>query len=193
MTATISTARGSPASCSATTTATACATPASRGWSGIPVRVGGFAAQTDSDGRFAAWGLFPSEPVQIDVDTLAFADPQLLLPASVIRVRPTPNAFGDIQIPVVVGAEIAGFVVLGDHAVPGVPVVLRELNTGKEITIVTFGDGGFYKAAVPPGEYEVTLPDSVLDGLNAYAPPLSIFVRPGPRYDDLELRLEPRQ
>ena len=159
---------------------------------GIPVRVGGFAAQTDSEGRFAAWGLFPSEPVQIDVDTLSLPDPQMLLPAPVIRVRPTPNAFGDIQIPVVEGAEIAGFVVLGDHAVPGVPVVLRELTTGKEITVTTFGDGGFYKAAVPPGEYEVTLPDAVLDGLNAFAPPLSIFVRPGPRYDDLELRLEPR-
>ena len=166
------------------------------GLAGIPVRVGGFAAQTDSDGRFSAWGLFPSEPVQIEVDTLALTDPHLLLPASVIRVRPTPNAFGEIQIPVVVGAEISGFVVIGDQAVAGVPVVLRDLNTGREVQVITFGDGGFYKAAVPPGDYEVTLPEAVLDQLNAFAPPLPIFVPPGPGekrgFDDLELRLTPR-
>jgi hypothetical protein len=169
--------------------------PGEPGLPGIPVSVGGYATETDSDGRFAAWGLYPSEPVQISVDTLALKDPHFLLPAPVIRVRPTPNAFGEIQVPVAVGAEVAGFVVLGEQAVAGVPVVLRDLNTGREITVVTFGDGGFYKAAVPPGEYEVTLPDAVLDGLNAFAPPLSIFVPPGPGekvYPDLQLRLEPR-
>jgi hypothetical protein len=161
----------------------------------IPVRVGGWPAKTDADGRFSAWGLFPSEPVRIEVDTLSFADPHLLLPAPVIEVRPNPNAFGTIEVPVVVGAEVSGFVVLGDQALAGVPVVLRELNTGVEISTVTFGDGGFYKAAVPPGEYEVTLPDATLNRLNAYAPPLSIFVPPGPgdkRFEDLQLRLEPR-
>jgi hypothetical protein len=109
-------------------------------------------------------------------------------------VRPLPNAFGTIQIPVVVGAEISGFVVMGDLALAGVPVLLRELNTGAEITILTFSDGGFYKSAVPPGEYEVTLPDAVLERLHAVAPPLSIFVPPGAgekRFEDLQLRLEP--
>ena len=162
----------------------------------IPVHVGGWPAQTDADGRFVAWGLYPTEPVRIEVDSLAFADPHLMLPASVIQVRPAPNAFGDVEVAVVTGAEVSGFVVLGEESLGGLPVVLRELNTGAEITIVTFADGGFYKAAVPPGEYEVTLPDVVLDRLNAYAPPLSIFVPPGPgekRYEDLQLRLEPRQ
>jgi hypothetical protein len=166
------------------------------GIAGIPVHVGGWPAQTDADGRFVAWGLYPTEAVQIEVDSLSFSDPHLLLPATVLRVRPAPNAFGSIQVPVVVGAEISGFVVLGEEALGGVPVVLRDLNSGAEITITTFGDGGFYKAAVPPGEYEVTLPDALLDRLNAYAPPLSIFVPPGPgekRYEDLQLRLQPRQ
>jgi hypothetical protein len=74
-------------------------------------------------------------------------------------------------------------------------VLLRELNTGAEITIITFGDGGFYRGAIPPGEYEVTLPDAVLARLKALAPPLSIFVPPGAgdkRFEDLQLRLQPR-
>jgi hypothetical protein len=170
--------------------------PGEPGLSGIPVHVGGWPAETDADGRFSVWGLIPSEPAQIEVDTLSFGDPHLILPASVIRVRPTPNAFGAIQLPVVVGGEVSGFVVLGEEALAGVPVLLRELNTGAEITIVTFGDGGFYKVAIPPGEYEITLPDAVLERLNAFAPPLSIFVPPGAgekRYEDLQLRLQPRQ
>ncbi|HTT68425.1 MAG TPA: carboxypeptidase-like regulatory domain-containing protein [Gemmatimonadales bacterium] len=171
--------------------------PGEPGLPDIPIRVGGLAAQTDSEGRFAVWGLFPTEPVQIDVDTLSLPDPHMLLPAPVIRVRPSPNAFGAVALPVVVGAEIAGFVVLGEEPVPGVPVVLRDLNSGKEITVVTFANGGFYRGAVPPGDYEVTLPDAVLDRLNAYAPPLEIFVPPGPGdknvFGDLQLTLQPRQ
>ena len=165
------------------------------GLPGIPVLVGGWPAQTDANGRFAAWGLFASEPVQITVDSLSFENPQLTLPAPVIIVRPAPNAFGAVEVGVVVGAEVSGFVVLGEEGLVGVPVVLRELNTGAEITTITFSDGGFYRGGVPPGEYEVTLPDAVLERLHASAPPLSIFVPPGAgekRFQDLQLRLEPR-
>ncbi len=166
--------------------------PGEPGLAGIPLRVGGWPAETDADGRFSAWGMYPTEPLRIDVDTLSLDDPQLVLPAPVLQVRPAPNAFGNIAVPVVVGAEISGFVVLGDEPLGGVPVVLRELNTGAEITVLTFADGGFYRGAVPPGEYEVTLPDAVLERLRAAAPPVSIFVPPGAgekRFEDLQLRL----
>jgi hypothetical protein len=166
------------------------------GLAGIPVQVGGWPAETDSDGRFAAWGLYPSEPLQIEVDSLSFDEPQFVLPAPLIRVRPAPNAFGSIEVPVVVGAEISGYVVYRGEGLAGVPVVLRDLNTGAEITTLTFRDGGFYRGTVPPGEYEVTLPDEVLERLEAFAPPLAILVPPGAgekRFFDLHLRLEPRQ
>ncbi len=169
--------------------------PGEPGLPGIPVRVGGWPAETDADGRFAAWGLYPSEPLRIDVDTLSLGNPQFVLPAPVLRVRPAPNAFGAIAVPVVVGAEISGFVVLGEQPLAGVPVILREMNTGAEITTLTFSDGGFYRGGVPPGEYEVTLPDGVQEQLQVAVPPLHIFVPPGAgekRYQDLHLRLEPR-
>jgi len=170
--------------------------PGEPGLAGVPVTVGGWPTQTDSTGHFAAWGLPASELADVSVDSLSLGDPNYVLPAQVLRVRPAPNAFGAIEIPVDVGAEVSGYVVFRDRPVPGVPVILRELNTGAEIRITTFGDGGYYKAAVPPGEYEVTLPEQVLDQLGAYAPPLSIFVPPGAiekRFADLHLRLEPRE
>jgi hypothetical protein len=166
------------------------------GLADVPVRIGGWPATTDSTGRFAAWGMFATEPLRIDVDTLSFGNPALVMPAPVLRVRPGPNAFGLVSVPVVVGAEVGGYVVVGEEPVPEVPVVLRELNTGKEITTITFRDGGFYRAGVPPGEYEITLPDDVLQRLRLIAPPLSIFVPPGAgekRFDDLQLRLERAQ
>jgi len=169
--------------------------PGEPGLADIPVTVGGWPATTDADGRFTVWGLVPTEPVHVDVDTLSFADPHFVLPAAVIQVRPSPNAFGTIVVPVAVGGEVSGFVVLGEEAIGGAPVVLRELTSGAEITILTFADGAFYRGAVPPGEYEVTLPDAVLERLHAYAPPLTIFIPPGAgekRFEDLQLRLEPR-
>jgi hypothetical protein len=162
---------------------------------GIPVRIGGWPAETDLNGRFAAWGMYASEPLQIDIDTLSFRNPQLVMPAPVLRVRPSPNTFGVISVPVAVGAEISGFVLIDGVPVPGVSLVLRELNTGAEILTTTFRDGGFYRGAVPPGEYEVTLPDAILERLQATAPALSIFVPPGAgekRFEDLTLRLERR-
>lgn len=169
--------------------------PGEPGLANIPIQVGGWPATTDAEGRFSAWGLYPSEPADIQIDSLSFGDPRFILPAAVIRVRPAANSFGLVSVPVVVGGEISGYVVFQDQGLAGVPVVLREMNTGAEISVVTFADGGFYKAAVPPGEYEVTLPDDVLERLRATAPPLSIFVPPGAgekRFEDLHLRLEPR-
>jgi hypothetical protein len=45
---------------------------------------------------------------------------------------------------------------------------------------------------VPPGEYEVTLPDAVTAALGVYAMPLHIFVPPGTgqkRYDGIGIEL----
>ena len=163
------------------------------GLGGIPIRVGGWPAQTDAAGRFAAWGVFPSEPLQIEIDTLSFTNPQLVLPAPIIRVRPAPNAFGTITVPVTVGAEISGWVLIDGAPLAGAPLILRNLDSGAEITTTTYQDGGFYRAAVPPGEWEITLPDPLLARLQASAPALSIFVPPGPgekKFDDLRLMLE---
>jgi hypothetical protein len=170
--------------------------PGEAGIPGVPVRVGGWPATTDTSGRFSAWGMFPTEPLQIQFDTLSFGNPQLVLPAPVLRVRPAPNSFGRIAVPVVVGAEVSGYVTLGDAPLAGVEVILRELNTGAEIRAITFHDGAFYRGAVPPGEYEVVLPEARLTRLRADAIPLSIFVPPGGterRFSELRLRLEARQ
>jgi hypothetical protein len=146
---------------------------------GIPVQVGGWYDETDAAGRFTAWDLFPFEAVEIVVDSLSFDDPRLVPAAPVLRVRPTPNSFLSIEVPVVVGAEISGWVALDGEALAGIPVVFRELNTGAELLSLTYSDGTFYRIGVPPGEYEITLPDAVAEALGVFALPLHVFVPPG--------------
>ena len=164
-----------------------------RGLPGIPVHVGGWYTETDTDGRFGAWDLFPFEALDIVVDSLAFDDPFLVSPAPRMQVRPSPNSFLTVEIPVVVGAEVTGYVVLDAQGLGGIPVVLRELTTNAEIRVLTFSDGAFYRAGVPPGEYEVTLPDAVAEQLGVFALPLHLVVPPGAgekRYDNIVVQLE---
>ncbi len=150
-----------------------------RGLSGVPVRVGGWHEETDALGHFATWDLIPYEDSFVELDRLSFDDPRLVPLNSTIVVAPTPNSFQSIHVPVVVGAEISGYVMLDGVGVAGVPVALHNLTIGRTITLVTFSDGGFYSVSIPPGEYDVTVPESVLDRLGAAATPVTINVPSG--------------
>lgn len=165
------------------------------GLQGIPVTIGGWSDVTDATGRFSAWDLFPFERLEISVDSLAFDDPRYVLPSKLVRVRPTPNSFVAIEVPVIVGAEVSGYVLLDEMGLAGVPVLLRNLDTGAETSYLTYSDGGFYATGVAPGEYEVTLPAAIARQLGVTVPPLSIFIPPGVgerRFENVTMRLEPR-
>jgi hypothetical protein len=166
-----------------------------QGLAGIPVTIGGWSEVTDATGRFSAWDLFPFETVEVAVDSLAFDDPRYVLPSKLVHVRPTPNSFVAIEVPVIVGAEVSGYVLLDEMGLAGVPVLLRNLDTGAETSYLTYSDGGFYATGVAPGEYEVTLPAAIARQLDVTVPPLSIFIPPGVgerRFENVTMRLERR-
>ena len=153
--------------------------PRERGLPGVPLRVAGRHEETDAVGRFATWELFPYEDSFIEVDPLSFDDPRLVPLNNVIAVSPTPNSFQAIHVPVVIGAEISGYVLLEDQALPGIPVELHNITIGRTITLVTFSDGGFYSVSIPPGEYEVGIPNDVLERLGASSTPVQINIPSG--------------
>ncbi len=163
------------------------------GLEGIPVHVGGWFDQTDENGRFKAWDLFPFQQSTITVDSLAFDDPRLVPTATRISVTPTPNSFQSIDIPVVVGAEISGYVVFEDAVLGGVPILLHDLASDRVFQLETFSNGVFYRIAVPPGEYEIRIPRQTLQRLDATANPVHISVPSGPgdkRIEDLVITVE---
>lgn len=150
-----------------------------RGLPGVPLVVGGRHEITDATGHFSTWELFPYEDSFIDVDPLSFDDPRLVPLNNRIAVSPTPNSYQTIHVPIVIGAEISGFVVFDGEGLPGVPVELRNLTIGRTITLVTFSDGGFYSVSIPPGEYDITVPQGVLDRLGAAATTVQINIPSG--------------
>lgn len=145
----------------------------------VPVRVDGWTLDTDSAGRFSTWELFPFETSFITVDTTGFANPFYVVPNRILEVTPTPNSFVSVEIPVVVGAEVSGGVLYHGRPLVGVRVELRELNTGRVISLTTFTDGGFYVMGVPPGNWVASIPRSVLDGIGARSAPVRFTVPVG--------------
>jgi hypothetical protein len=160
---------------------------------GIPVRVGGWIAETDERGRFSAWELFPFEPTLLQVDTTAFENPFYVLPDRILEVVPAPNSFESVSIPVVLGAEVTGRVMFEDRGLGGVRLALRDLGRNRLIRLLTFTDGGFYVLGLPPGDYEVTLANGLPPGIRGSVEPVRFTVPVGggeKRIEGLVVRLE---
>jgi hypothetical protein len=150
-----------------------------RGLAGVPLVVGGRHEVTDATGHFSTWELFPYEDSFIVVDPLSFDDPRLVPLNNLIAVSPTPNSYQTVHVPIVIGAEISGYVVFDGEGLPGTPIELRNLTIGRTITLMTFSDGGFYSVSIPPGEYDITVPQDVLDRLGARATAVQINIPSG--------------
>lgn len=164
-----------------------------RGLPGVPLLVGGQHEETDATGQFATWELFPYEDSYIEINRLSFDDPRLVPLNDVIAVSPTPNSYQAIHVPVVIGAEISGYVVLEGQGLPGVPVELHNLTTGRTITLVTFSDGAFYSVSIPPGEYDITVPQQILERLGGTATAVQINIPSGQgdkRIEDLTINVQ---
>ncbi|HEX2637467.1 MAG TPA: hypothetical protein VHL81_10075 [Gemmatimonadales bacterium] len=168
--------------------------PDEPGLAGVRLRVGSRGVTTDSLGRYSAWDLVPFEATSVEVDTLSLEDPLWVPAALVYRLVPGPNSYDAVDVPMLPASEAAGRVVLGDDAgVGGVSVLLRHLGSGATTRVTTFSDGAFYAAGLRPGEYEVSVPNEVLDLLKAAQTPVRFRVEPSPEggvLDGVVLRLE---
>ncbi len=146
----------------------------------VSVRVGPLTARTDAEGRFAVWDLMPFEPLVLEVDANSVRDP-LWVPATPrLLVRPDPNTFTPIPVPLVQAGEVSGAVLLGDEgaALRGVQVELRNQDTDDVYTTSTFSDGTFYVMGVRPGRYVATLAERVQEILSLSARPAEFEVLP---------------
>jgi hypothetical protein len=148
--------------------------------SNVSVRVGPLATRTDAEGRFAVWDLMPFEPLILEVDANSVRDP-LWVPATPrVLVRPDPNTFTPIPVPLVQAGEVSGMVVLGadEVALRGVRVELRNRDTGDVYSTSTFSDGSFYVMGVRPGRYLATVVEGVQEILSISVRPAEFEVLP---------------
>jgi hypothetical protein len=164
----------------------------------VRVRVGNISSVSDSQGRYHVWDLLPFEPVLVVLDSATLPSPLWTPMYSAISVEPAPNQFRPIDLPVAAGGVIEGQVLretaAGQHGMGGVTIMITDKKTGARRTTVTYRDGGFYAMGVKPGEYEITVSESVLSRLGVTATPLSFTMvssREGASVEGLNLVLRP--
>jgi hypothetical protein len=138
---------------------------------GVVLRMGSRSAVTDASGRVEVWDLVPFEVTTIEVDTLALPDPLWVPATALIALRPAPNGFQFVAIPIVPGGDVSGQVVFdgAERAANGVRVDLVNVTSGETWSATTFSDGTFLRLGLKPGDYEATVAAEALARLGATA------------------------
>jgi hypothetical protein len=146
---------------------------------GVRVDVGGRAVRTGTDGVARTWELSPHETVAVGVDELS-VEPGWAPPTSARAVRPEPNAFARVELPLHRTREVAGAVGLrrGDTVRPVAEATVLVLRGDEVVARArTFHDGVFYIDRLRPGSYSLRLDDGALRALGLSG------VADGPRLD----------
>jgi hypothetical protein len=147
---------------------------------GIPVVVGGERVVTDERGVFRAWGLFPYRVVGLGVDTLNLQVTNLSAAHADHRVRPTPNVYARMDLPLIRTREAIGRVAWeGVPRVTGGITVEAVATSGVVHRVSTFSDGEYYFPRLPAGSYTLRISASSLQALGARAPEASLVIPGG--------------
>jgi len=162
----------------------------------VDVMVRGDRVTTDAWGSFRTWEIRPYDVVRVAVDSLSI-DPSWVPAPREVLVRPSPNVFNEVVLPLRRTREVVGSVELGGEAprpLAGVAVEVRDAAGRLVATERTFSDGVYYFQRVPPGRYTIGVARASLEALGApETPPLALDVVAGTS-DPVEvplLRVEP--
>lgn len=144
------------------------------------VHVGGRAVRTDSQGRYAAWGLAPYDIATVRLPPAAVSNPNLTPSTPERRVRPNPDRVETVDFAVITTRAVSGQVVAVDQAEQGLGGVRLELRDGmgSVFETTTFEDGAWYVPRLRPGVYVVSVAESALRALDGVSEPVRLVVAP---------------
>jgi len=150
--------------------------PGERPAAGVPIVVGGERALSDSTGDYRSWGLLPYAVLQVAVDTLNLAVTDVAPAVPEYLLRPTPNTYSRIDLPLLRTREASGRVQWRGTpgALGGITVEIRREGDREPRRVVTFSDGEFYVTHLRAGEYTLTVAASSLRALGASTDPPSV-------------------
>jgi len=124
---------------------------------------------TDEQGRYSLWNMDPFSVSSFKLMTSSLRNPLLVPHFKHAAVRIAPNGFREINVPMTPGTEVLGRLVAepGSEGIAtgGLTISLHHRDSGKDFHTKTFQDGAFYFLALPPGEYEITVPADELERL----------------------------
>jgi hypothetical protein len=143
----------------------------------VPVVVGGERAVTDASGRYRTWGMLPYAVLPVGVDTLNLPVTELAPgTAEWSMLRPTPNVYARVDLPLVRTREAYGRLrwLGAARGLAGVTVEALRAGETQPRRAVTFSDGEFYFPRLPAGDYTLTVAASSLQALRATAQPAPV-------------------
>lgn len=138
----------------------------------VDVMVRGDRVTTDPWGTFRTWEIRPYDVVQIAVDSLSI-DPSWVPAPRDVLLRPSPNLFNEVSLPLRRTREVLGSVQLAGESprpLAGVAVEVRDPSGRLVATERTFSDGVYYFQRIPPGRYTVGVARASLQALGAPGP-----------------------
>jgi hypothetical protein len=149
---------------------------------------------SDANGAYDLWNVTPHEPALVAVDSTTLASPLWVPAYRAVEIRPGPNRYEVVDIPVMPGGVIEGAVVRTADSSGAGGIVLRLERVGGEAsrTIVTFRDGGFYAIGIKPGDYVLRLDPPMSERLGVRMEPIRFTMPPdidGATVGGLVLRL----
>jgi hypothetical protein len=129
----------------------------------VRVQVGPYTLYTDEYGRFGIWDLVPFIATDVALDSMSLRNPLWTPAFKLATVVVGPNSVRHLDIPVVPAAEVTGNVILrmasGPRPVAGLRLQFVNRQDGRRFGATTFSDGEFYLLGLPPGDYEVSIPE----------------------------------
>jgi hypothetical protein len=114
----------------------------------------------------------------VGIDTLNMATTDLSPGFAESLLRPTPNLYTPVDLPLVRTREAYGRVQWAGppRGLAGITVEARRAGDAAPRRVVTFSDGEFYFPRLPAGAWTLTVAESSLQALRAAADPVTFAV-----------------
>lgn len=152
--------------------------------SGLKARVqGGRARRSGKDKTYYYDGLRPYDRYLVSIDEYSLDNPMLRPTHKNYRVFCNPNVTTEINVPLVMSAEVSGKVerLAGRNRVGqgGIGVILHHIEKDTKIRITSFSSGRFYEMGLLPGTYNVYVDPKQLDmaGYRCEPPVIELNIR----------------
>jgi hypothetical protein len=147
---------------------------------GVTIHLGTGTAVSDASGAYTMWDLVPFVPLPVRVDSASLPSPLWVAAPGHPQVEIGPNHFAVVDIPVVPGGVVEGRLVEGEttRGVAGVPVQLVDSRGAVVARGRTFTDGEFVLIGVPPGTFQVRLPDAWMAANSVRASSTTVTLAP---------------
>ncbi|MFZ5980224.1 MAG: hypothetical protein ACOYVF_06285 [Candidatus Zixiibacteriota bacterium] len=137
---------------------------------------------------------------QIDPNSL---DNPLLKPVHEnYTVKVNPNVVTSIDIPLVIGGEVSGYVqrktLEGEVGIGGIKIMFLNMTTETVTEVSTFNNGDFYYLGLIPGRYRAYIDNEQLETYGYVSDPVDIefeveMVEGGAIIDDVGFKLVPKE